>query len=66
MEKDYANERGVGYYAPNPEEVAFDNWIRKNVMDDGSKAEMALYVQGQEILSQLRRLRDQLTKETLE
>ena len=57
---DYVRTGGVGYYAQDPVEAKFDDWIRDRVIAGGSKAEVALYVQGQEILNQIRWLRDQI------
>jgi hypothetical protein len=59
MKKFFAT-KGQGYYARNDVDVKFDNWVRSNVMD-GSKAEMALYVQNQEILSMLRRIDEKIS-----
>ena len=44
------------YYASNEAERRFDDQIRSAVMEDGSKADMALYIQNQAILSMLRKM----------
>ena len=46
------------YYARNKQELDFDNKIRDICHENGSKVEMALYLQGQDILSRLRRIED--------
>ena len=48
----------IMYYAANAEERRFDDQIRTAVRKHGSKADMALYIQNQEILSILRMIRD--------
>lgn len=58
---DYVTTGGASYYARNEQEAKLDNWIRDCCMS-GSKSEMALYVQGQEILSLLRHIEDELQK----
>lgn len=58
--KKFFSSKGQGYYARNDADVKFDDWICANCMD-GSKTEMALYVQNQEILSMLRRIDDKLS-----
>ena len=50
------------YYAEGMDEKRFDNAIKKAVLSSGSKAEVALYMQNQEILNQLRRLNERLDK----
>lgn len=54
-------EDKIEYYTRNEQEKELDDWIRSAVYDNGTKAEMALYIQNQEILNLLRRL-DDLTK----
>lgn len=48
----------IAYYAGSESEVKLDTQLRDTVREHGSKAEMALFVQNQEILSLLRRQRD--------
>lgn len=48
----------IFYYAADVSERRFDDQIRKIVKKNGSKADMALYIQNQEILSMLRAMRD--------
>lgn len=50
------------YYAEGVDEKRFDNAIRKAVFSGESKAEIALYMQNQEILNQLRQLNERLRK----
>ncbi len=44
------------YYARNNEEREFDNEMRERIRKHGTKAEMALYIQNQEILNILRHI----------
>lgn len=46
------------YYARNEKEKKFDDWIRDIVRIEGSKADMALYIQNQAILNAIRRMED--------
>lgn len=48
------------YYARTDEERHFDDEIRSKIYSSGTKAEMALYIQGQEILNLLRRIDDEI------
>lgn len=48
------------YYARNAEEKAFDNEMRSKVYENGTKAEMILYIQNQTILNMLRHIEDEL------
>ena len=50
------------YYAGNEKEKKFDDWIRDAVRMEGSKADMALYIQNQAILNMLRRMRDSVAR----
>ena len=52
----------IEYYARNEKEKEFDDCIRNAVYENGTKVEMALYVQNQEILNLLRRIEDSLNK----
>lgn len=52
----------IKYYARSEQEKEFDDEIRNAVYNDGTKAEMALYIQNQEILNLLRQIDDKLTK----
>ncbi|MCI9004414.1 MAG: hypothetical protein HFH39_04070 [Lachnospiraceae bacterium] len=46
------------YYARNEKEKKFDDWIRDAVRTEGSKADMALYIQNQALLNMIRRMED--------
>ena len=48
----------MSYYAGNEKEKKLDDQLREAVRASGGKAEMALFIQNQEILSMLRRQRD--------
>ena len=48
------------YYARNAEEKAFDDEMRSKVYENGTKAEMILYIQNQTILNMLRHIEDEL------
>lgn len=54
-------ENNFGYYAGNDKEKQFDDDIRNTIKSGGDKDHMAIYVQQQEILNQLRRMRDKET-----
>ena len=45
-----------GYYARSDKEIKFDDTIRKVCKAEGKESTMGLYLQGQEILSLLRRI----------
>lgn len=57
------NEFKFGYYARNEEEEKFDMCVRDIVRSRGNIADMALYIQNQAILSELRRIEEKLDKE---
>lgn len=48
------------YYARNKAEKGFDHEMREKVRRNGTKAEMALYIQNQAILNMLRHIEDDL------
>ena len=48
------------YYARHAEEKAFDDEMRSKVYENGTKAEMILYIQNQTILNMLRHIEDEL------
>lgn len=50
------------YYARNEKEKKFDDRIRDAVCTEGSKADMALYIQNQAILNMIRRMEDCVAK----
>ena len=58
------NEFKFGYYARSEEEEKFDTCVREIVRTRGDIADMALYIQNQAILSELRRIEEKLNKET--
>ena len=47
------------YYARNEQDKIFDTQIRAAMHKDASKAQMALYIQNQEILNLLRKLSEE-------
>ena len=59
------NEFKFGYYARNEEEEKFDMCVRDIVRSRGNIADMALYIQNQAILSELRRIEEKLDKEII-
>lgn len=56
------NEFKFGYYARSEEEEKFDTCVREIVRTRGDIADMALYIQNQSILSELRRIEEKLDK----
>lgn len=58
------NKFKFGYYARSEEEEKFDACVREIVRARGDIADMALYIQNQAILSELRRIEEKLNKET--
>ena len=56
------NEFKFGYYARSEEEEKFDTCVREIVRTRGDIADMALYIQNQSILSELRRIEETLDK----
>ena len=57
------NEFQFGYYARSEEEEKLDTCIREIVRTRGDVADMALYIQNQAILSELRRIEEKLDRE---
>ena len=57
------NEFKFEYYARSEKEEKFDACIREIVRTRGDIADMALYIQNQAILSELRRIEEKLDKE---
>lgn len=56
--KKMVKDTGLGYYAATETEKRFDDEIRETIKAEGNKVDMANYIQQQEILNQLRKLRD--------
>lgn len=56
--KMWENDSKESYYARSKYEKDLDSNIRKIIIEDGDKTRMALYLQQQEILNILRKMRD--------